>query len=176
MADKQGISRHNSYWQCSDSTYLPLFLNNCGKQFLPFLLCKDPIHMVVMDKLYLSHHFAWSFREEFDQLKDIVFRRLHANTPCIFMTATCSTVIIQASRDIFGFNLNHTDWPLVQDIANRKQLFIASYPVGICCIYNVIETHLSQNKLIKMETPYLTSKCITATPPRKLKDLAAKGS
>ena len=67
----------------------PLFLNNRGKQFLAFLFQQDLIKMVVIDELHLSHHFARPFRDDFDQLKKIIFSCIHPHTPCIFMTATC---------------------------------------------------------------------------------------
>ena len=104
----------------------PLFLNNCGQQLLHFLFQYDLIHLVVMDELHLSQHFARSFRDDFDQLKRIVFSCLHPHTPCIFMTATCSSEIIDNLQHIFGFNIIHKDWPMVRDMVNRKQLFLLS--------------------------------------------------
>ena len=53
----------------------PLFLNNRGKQFLAFLHCHKLIQMVVMDELHLSHHFARSFRDDFDKLDSLVFKK-----------------------------------------------------------------------------------------------------
>ena len=62
------------------------------------------------------------------------------------MTVTCSNKIIAASERIFGFNLTHTDWPSVKDMANRKQSFLATYtPAGIHYIYNVIDNHLGKD-------------------------------
>ena len=49
----------------------PLFLNNCGQQFLHFLFQNDLIRLVVMDELHLLHHFARSFRDDFDQLNKL---------------------------------------------------------------------------------------------------------
>ena len=126
----------------------PLFLNNCGKQFLKFLFQRNFIQMVVMDELHLSHHFARSFRDDFDELKEIVFSCIHPHIPCIFMTATCSNEIIAASQRIFGFELMYTDWPTVKDMANRKQSFVANYtPVGIRYIYNIIDSQLSKQAI-----------------------------
>ena len=99
-----------------------------------------------MDELHLSHHFARSFRDDFDQLKQIIFNHIYPHTPCIFMTASCSNEIIAASQRIFGFNLTHTDWPSVKDMANKKQSFLATYtPAGISYIYNVIDNHLGKD-------------------------------
>ena len=54
----------------------PLFLNNCSKQFLKFLFQNNLIKMIVMDELHLSRHFPRSFRDDFDQLKQIIFNRI----------------------------------------------------------------------------------------------------
>ena len=100
-----------------------------------------------MDELHLSHHFARSFRDDFDQLKQIIFNCIHQHIPCIFMTATCSNEIIAASQHLFGFNLTHTDWPSVKDMANRKQSFVTTYTaVGIGYIYNVINNHVGKDE------------------------------
>ena len=67
----------------------PQFLNGRGKQFLAFLHRKELICLVVMDELHLSHHFARSFRDDFDRLDNIIFKKLPRHIPCIAMTATC---------------------------------------------------------------------------------------
>ena len=126
----------------------PQFLNSRGKQFLAFLHQKKLICLVVMDELHLSHHIAGSFRDDFDQLDSLVFKKLPRHVPCIFMTATCSKSILASSEQIFGFKITHKDWPMVKAMANCKQAFVAQYtPVGICYIYDVIEQHMGKNEV-----------------------------
>ena len=126
----------------------PQFLNNQGTQFLSFLHQCKLICIVFMDELHLLHHFARSFRHDFDQLTPLIFRKIHCYNPCIFMTATCSEKIIALSQRIFGFQITHRDRPTIKGMANRKQAFVATYtPVGICYIYEAIQKHLGKNNL-----------------------------
>ena len=127
----------------------PQFLNNRGRQFLTFLHSNNLICLVVIDELHLSHHFARSFREDFNQICSLVFTKLARNTHCIFMTATCSESILAASQEIFGFCITHKDWPTVKGMANQKQAFQACYysPVGIRYVYDVISQHLGKKEM-----------------------------
>ena len=98
----------------------PLFLNNCNKKLVSFLHQQNLIKLVLMDELHLSHHFAGSFRDNFDKLKSLIFNHLPRNLPCSFMTVTCSQSMMETSECIFGFCITHEDWPTVRDMANQK--------------------------------------------------------
>ena len=150
----------------------PQFLNGRGKQFLSFLHWKELIRLVVMDELHLSHHFARSFREDFDQLGNIIFKKLARHIPCVFMTATCSKSILAASERTFGFKITHKDWPTVKGMANCKQSLIATYtPIAICYIYDIIQLHLGKNEVDSNGRPLPDKQLYYGNTPNSVKAL-----
>ena len=50
--------------------------------------------MIVVDKIHLVSHFGNSFREEFLLLKDKLLKKINPSIPMLFLTATCTTLIV----------------------------------------------------------------------------------
>ena len=85
----------------------------------------------------------------------MLLNQLHLTTPILLMTATRSLSIVRASAALFSFNITSQHWPRVQEMANGKQTFEATYSsLGICYVkrllpqYFTVEAHGVDNKVL----------------------------
>ncbi len=60
---------------------------------IQYLINRKLIRLIVVDEIHLVSHFGNSFREEFLQLKEMLFKKIDPSVPMLFLTATCSTFI-----------------------------------------------------------------------------------
>ena len=83
--------------------------------------------MVVIDELHLCIHYGRSFRDEFRELKSLVFSPLPSSSLCLLLTATCSLSIIHASQKLLGIEITHRHWPTAAEMVNRSQSIVTTY-------------------------------------------------
>ena len=91
--------------------------------FLTFLLDGQFINFVVVDEVHLFCKFANTCRREFSSLQQVLFskfRQSRLHIPTLFMTATCSSEIIEDIESLVGFKLNHKHWSSPADMIHRS--------------------------------------------------------
>ena len=104
----------------------PQFLVKSFPTFFAGLLATGLLRFVVVDEIHLFTHFGRSFRSEFTDLKDKVFKKLPNKVPSLFLTATCTRRIKDSFESLIGLDITHIHWPTAAEMVDRKvSLFIA---------------------------------------------------
>ena len=104
----------------------PQFLVESFPTFFAGLLSTGLLRFVVVDEIHLFTHFGRSFRTEFTDLKDKIFKKLPAKVPSLFLTATCTKRIKESFETLIGLDITHIHWPTAVEMVDRKvSLFIA---------------------------------------------------
>ena len=122
---------------------------------LKHIIKSHMICFVVYDKIHLAAHFVGSsFRDKFAKLKNGFFLKFPP-MPTLVMPATYTPTIQESFETLIGTHINHTHWPALIDMVNRKQAIYFRYT-------NHPKSHvkmLLQKDLIKGD-PLLSNKAI----------------
>jgi superfamily II DNA helicase RecQ len=114
-----------------DETIILLSSPQCivgiASSLISHIILSKQLRMIMMDELHLSHHFGRSFRSEFSKLKPALFSKVSSPVQILLLTATCSQRILEASEQLFGFEVTDRYWPSVYFMANRTQALLSSY-------------------------------------------------
>ena len=107
----------------------PQCFRNCH-WFWTFLLRHDYIRFVVVDEVHLFVQFGNTCREEFCQLKALLFNILLQSPtviPSIFMTATCTPPMIDNIAQLNDLVINHGYWPSPAEMSHQNVSIEARY-------------------------------------------------
>ena len=89
-----------------------------GKSLVPFLIRNDFIRLIVIDEIHLATSFGNTFRKEFGNLPDILFK--HIKCPMLFLTATCTDNIRHHFQRLMQLDINSLTWPSANEMAHRS--------------------------------------------------------
>ncbi len=113
--------------QCAISVVLfaspQLLIGNKGVPIMNTLLDKEKsiLSITVMDEVHLASQFGSTFRDEFKSLKLKLYNEL---PPCcktnLFMTGTCTLSIKRTFENLFGVQINSTEWPKHDEMQHRS--------------------------------------------------------
>ena len=74
-----------------------------------------------MDEVHIASQFGSTFRSEFKLLKRKLYSRLpHCCSVNVFMTGTCTETIMWNFKNLFGVKINHTHWPMHEEMRHRS--------------------------------------------------------
>ena len=111
---------------CSGSMILfasPQFLTGeRGKSILNAILNKDSLalHMVVTDEVHIASQFGNTFRRKFCLLKPRLYTKLpNCCKIRLFMTGTCTKMILTQVKDLAGFRILNRHWPTKEEMRHR---------------------------------------------------------
>ena len=95
---------------------------------LNHIIKSNMIWFVVYDKIHLAAHFVGSsFRDKFAKLKNGFFLKFPPSMPTLVMPATYTPTIRESFETLIGTHINHTHWPALIDMVNRKQAIYFRY-------------------------------------------------
>ena len=135
-------------------------------QFLKFLIEGQFINFVVVDEVYLFSKLANTFRREFSSLQRVLFskfRQSRNHIPTLFMTAICTSDLIEDIESLVGFKLNHKHWPSPADMIHRSIALDARYTTQHL---NLLKSTISKAMMPSVTRPHIDRKCIIYTPTR----------
>ena len=105
----------------------PQAFQNYFHSFLSFMINRDMVRLVVVDKIHLVSHFGSSIRKEFAGLKSKLFKAIKSPIPMLFLTATCSTHIVSTLQLMFDIQFNAVHWPAAADMKHRSVKVMVQY-------------------------------------------------
>ena len=83
--------------------------------------------MVVIDEIHLLNDFGRTFLTEFQLLQQVLFTKLKRSTPMLFLTVTCTDLILASFERLIGVSCNSIHWPDSKDMVNRKVSIVVLY-------------------------------------------------
>jgi superfamily II DNA helicase RecQ len=103
--------------------------NEVWCELIDFLIANERLSMVCVDEVHLFAHFGMTFRKEFQQLENKLFRKLRigesrtrTKVPILFMTATCTASIVDRVEAMTCLSFNRVDnvfWPCPIEMGHR---------------------------------------------------------
>jgi len=106
------------------------------------------IRLVAFDEIHLFHHFGLSFRNEFNEIKDIIDGN---KIPTLLMTATCTETIKKSVATMLQLKITHQFWPSCEGMRHRTVALNVSYSSRpFHNIWKKMQTTLMQNKKNKL--------------------------
>ena len=93
-----------------------LLTNTKGNALIPFLICNNFIRLFVVDEIHLATSFGNTFRKEFRNLPDTLFK--HIKCPMSFLTATGTTEIRHHFEVLMQLEINSSTWPSAHEMAH----------------------------------------------------------
>ena len=152
------------------------------KELLDWLIVRDQLSMVTVDKVHLFVHSGLTFRKEFMYLTSKLLSKLRCGTtnnyskkystvPILFMTATCTKFIVKRVELMIGFTIDksvNVFWPGPLGMDHRQVFLDVQYTTqallafkskaGPCLTDDLVEKYIvysNTRATIKQITPKL---------------------
>ena len=91
-----------------------------GNALIPFLMRRNLIRLVIMDKIHLITSFGNTFRKEFVMLKETLLSKLNKDCPMLFLTATCTADIRHDFKYLIHLHISKRQWTSANDMAHQS--------------------------------------------------------